>query len=132
MDSVVHTKLTMLGTVVEQDVRTTVYTDLAMKPVFETFVMSSGGTTTRVEAVFKPDVVECRLYSQGQPTKKSVPIPPGAKLVGDSSMYGTGAKKVQVGDKETMHYFNPLSLTIDALAIEGFAPGEGADQGQDL
>lgn len=118
LENTVHTKLKMLGAEMQQDVKTMVYTDLQMKPIHEDFEMSSGGRTTRVEAAFQRDVVKCKVISEGTTTDKSVTIPPGANLMGDSTLYGTGSKKLAVGDKASFYYFNPLSLTIDAVNTE--------------
>ncbi|MDO8682133.1 MAG: DUF3108 domain-containing protein, partial [Armatimonadota bacterium] len=117
-DVIMRTKMMLLGARIRQDINMVVYTDLEQKPIFEVFEMSSGGQTSRIEAEFKPDVIECKHVSQGVVTPKSIPIPPGTNLTDDSSLYGVGGKKVQVGDKFSANYFNPLTFTIDPLTSE--------------
>lgn len=114
MESVMHVQLTMLNAETRIDVKTTVNTDVNMKPLFEKFEMSSGGATSNVEATFLSDVIKCK---QGT-TNKDVPIPPGANLMGDTTFFGAGGKKPLVGDKLKFHQLNPLTLTLDPVEVE--------------
>jgi len=116
LDSFMRSRVVLLGTKLQQDVRTVLYTDDAFSPVHEEFEMSSGGQTTKIIATFTEKTVECDVVSETT-SKKSIPIPEGAKLVGET-MYGLEGKDVKVGDKYEMYYFNPLTLTVDKMTAE--------------
>ena len=118
VDNAFHTKVRMSGAGLEQDVSTRVYFNLKMGPVFEELTMASGGTTTRVEAVYKPGVVQCKLISQGTASPKDLPIPAGVSLVGDSNLYCLADKSLRLGDRFTFSYFNSLALAIETLSAE--------------
>lgn len=115
-ESVARTEMTLLGTKMSQNIRTTVYSDLSSRPIYQEFKMSSGGKTTEVFAEFGEKAVACRMVTGAGETKKTVPIPPNAKLVGDSysPVEGEGLKP---GAAFTQYTFNPLTLTIDKLQI---------------
>ena len=117
VQSFLRTRLVLLGANVQQDVVTVVYTDERFVPRYETFEMASGGRKTLIEARFSEKEVKCKVITDSTESDKTVPIPPGATLVGDS-MYALGAEKLEVGQKAKMHYFNPLTLSIDQLDVE--------------
>lgn len=116
VDNEFLTKLKMLGTDVQQEVTTTLYTDDKFSPIFELFKMSSAGRTTAVEARFTPRSIECKLLSDGTETKKSVPIPEGVSLVGDS-MYGLGTSNLKMGQSVKLSYFSPLTIAIEEMSM---------------
>ncbi|MDO8587353.1 MAG: transglutaminase domain-containing protein [Armatimonadota bacterium] len=118
LDDLLHTKLKMFGVEMLQDITNVIYTDLNLKPIFEEFQMSSGGARTRVEAVFQPDVIKCKLISEGTTTDKDIPIPPGTNLMGNSSFYDIADRKLVVGDKFAFDLFYPPSLAIGAVSME--------------
>ncbi|MCC6484833.1 MAG: transglutaminase domain-containing protein [Armatimonadetes bacterium] len=116
-DSTVHTESVMMGAKMIQNIRTTVYTALSSsRPLYEEFRMSSGGKTTEVFARFEDDVVEARMVTGTGETKKSIPIPPGVKLVGDAYNPVEG-ETVKPGASFTQYSFNPLTLSIDKMNI---------------
>jgi len=117
VQSTLRTKLLLLGANVQQDISTIVYTDDHFAPYFQTFDMSSGGRKISLEAKFNKDVVKCKVTTDGSESKKDIPIPEGASLIGDS-MYAMGTEKLVVGLKAKMNYFNPLTLSIDPLDVE--------------
>ncbi|MBI2842640.1 MAG: trypsin-like peptidase domain-containing protein [Armatimonadetes bacterium] len=117
MQSFVRTKLVLLGTDVQQDVKTLVYTDERFAPTYETFEMASGGRKTSIEARFTDKEVKCKVKTDSGESNKVVPIPEGASLIGDS-MYALGTDKLKVGLKAKMHYFNPLTLSVDPIDVE--------------
>ena len=57
--SAVHTRLTVLGAELTQDVTTVILADADYNPLREEFAMSSGGKTTTVTAKFTKESVEC-------------------------------------------------------------------------
>ena len=118
VDNIIHTKVRMLGVDLRQDVSTQVHFNLKMEPIIEELKMASGGQVTRVETVYKPDVVQCTLISQGTTSRKDIPIPAGVRLAGDSSLYCLLDKKLRVGDKFTLSYFNSMTLAIETLTAE--------------
>jgi hypothetical protein len=117
ISSIMHNRLTVLGADVVQLITTVVYTDDKYNPLKEQFEMSSGGRTTSVSAEFKPDKIECVLSTSEGKSPKTIPIPDGAKLVGDA-MFAVTDPKQKVGTETTSHYFNPLTLTVDELKIK--------------
>lgn len=117
IQSFVRTKLVLLGTNVQQDVKTVVYADDHYSPYFETFEMASGGRKTVVEARFSEKEVRCKVITESGQSDKTVAVPEGASLIGDS-MYALGSDKLEVGRKAKMHYFNPLTLSVDPIEVE--------------
>lgn len=115
--SVMSNRLTVLGTDLTQLVTTVVYTDANWTPIKEDFSMSSGGKTTRVRAVFKKSTVECVISAGSGSSTKSVPIPEGATLVGDAVFAFTDTTP-RIGKEYRLHYFNPLTLTVDELNVK--------------
>lgn len=116
MANVLSNRLTVLGTELTQLVTAVVYTDEKQVPLSEEFAMSSGGKTTRVRATFTPSTVECVVSAGSGSSVKSVPIPQGAKLVADA-MFAVDAPPPKIGERQLMHYFNPLTLSIDELDV---------------
>lgn len=117
VESLVRTKVLLLGSPIQQDVQTVMYTDEHFTPYFQTVEMASGGRKTTIEAKFDKSEVRCKISSDSGQSEKVVPIPEGASLVGDS-MYAMGTDKLKVGLKAKMHYFNPLKLAIDPIDVE--------------
>lgn len=105
-----------------EDIRTTIVMSHVMaadgKPVTSTFTMSSGGRTTRVDARFQPTRVVCRIDAGGTKSQKIVPIPKGVTLIGDPDLTKPKSGGLKVGQKETAHFFEPLTLSIQKLSTE--------------
>ena len=114
IDSVLSNRLSILGAELTQLVTTVIYTDTKSQPIKEDFAMSSGGKTTRVISNFKKDVVECEISAGSGSSKKTVPIPSGATLVGDPMF---AVPSPEVGRKYSFHYFDPLSLAVSELTV---------------
>lgn len=114
--SSMNNKMTVLGTDVTQVVSTTVVTDDKFNPLSELFEMSSGGRTTSVSAEFRKNTVECVLSTGSERSRKSIPIPEGARLVGDA-MFALTEPDVDVGAVYKLQYFNPLTLAVDDLTV---------------
>ncbi len=117
IESFVRTKLVLMRVNVQQEIRTTTFTDERYSPFFETFETSSGGRKTTVEATFTAKDVRCRVITDSSTSSKVVPIPDGTSLIGDS-MYALGAERLKVGQKARMAYFNPLALSVDPVDVE--------------
>ena len=113
----VKTRLMVLGTAVQQEVRTVVYSDERSIPRFETFDMTSGGRRSSVEAKFGDKEIKCNVIAAGVSSDTTIPIPDGASLVGDP-MYALGTDKLKVGQKARMYYFNPIKLSVDPIDVE--------------
>ncbi len=116
VSSIMCNRLTVLGTDISQLITTAVYTDAYYNPLRESFEMSSGGKTTSVSAEFKKDTIECVLSTAEGKSPKTIPIPAGAKLVGDA-MFAVADSSQKIGTEYTVHYFNPLTLSVDDLKI---------------
>ncbi|HOM70663.1 MAG TPA: transglutaminase domain-containing protein [Armatimonadota bacterium] len=117
VDSFFRMKTVILGQSMQQDVRTVVYAGERFAPLFQVFDMTSGGGRTTVEAKFAEKEVKCKVTSAGSTTEKVIPIPEGVSLIGDS-MYALGADKIEVGQKAKLHYFNPMTISIDPMDLE--------------
>ncbi|MDH7600767.1 MAG: transglutaminase-like domain-containing protein [Armatimonadota bacterium] len=115
--STMHTRLTVLGVELIQDVTTIVLADESWRPLYEEFVMSSGGKTTTVTARFGKSSIDCVVTSGQSASKKSVAVPEGANLVGDS-MFATLDKVPGIGSEYRAHYFNPLTLAVEEIIIK--------------
>ena len=114
--SVMHNRLTVLGADLTQVVTTAIRTDADYNPLTEDFAMSSGGKTTRINATFKERTVECVISAGTGSSTRSVPIPEGANLVGDA-LFALVDDELEVGKEYSMHYFNPLTLTVDEQKV---------------
>lgn len=115
--SVMNNRLTVLGTDLTQLVSTVVRTDANYVPLVEDFSMSSGGKTTKVRAVFKKDFVDCMISAGSGFSSKSIPIPPGANLVGDA-MFAIMDPSPKIGKEYSLCYFNPLTLAVENLSVK--------------
>jgi transglutaminase-like putative cysteine protease len=90
-----------------------------MAPIRQEMTISSSGSAMRIVADYSPKAVFCTVYSGSSSTKKAVPIPAGVTLISDSSSATLG-KTLNVGQRLTLHYLNPLTLSLDKvlLAVE--------------
>lgn len=116
IESLVRTRLVLLGTDVQQDIRTVVFTDKNYSPLYESFEMASGGRKTEVRATFSERDVQCSVITESGKSNKIVPLN-GIKLI-DNSMSALGSDTLKVGQKSNLHYFNPLTLSVDNLDVE--------------
>jgi hypothetical protein len=116
-DSKVFTRLLALGMLVEQELMTTIHLSDTYKPISEVFEMRSGGSTTKIEAVFEPEKITAVVYSEGTKETQTIPIPPGSNLVGDL-MFFSASKQLKIGDVYDYKYFNPAGLTLDDVHAE--------------
>ncbi|MGQ9763424.1 MAG: transglutaminase-like domain-containing protein [Armatimonadota bacterium] len=112
-----HTKITVLGVELLQDVTTVVLVDENYNPLYEEFSMSSGGKTTSVTARFGQETIDCVVISGNSSTRKSVSIPKGVSLVGDA-MFATLERPPEVGTEYEAYYFNPLTLAVEKLQVK--------------
>lgn len=117
LQSTMFNHMTVMGVTVEQNVDTTVFLDDKYEPVYQTFVMSSGGSSTSVTARFEKTKIVAEMESQGSKIVKDIPIPAGTKIMGDST-FVMDVSKLTVGDKISAKTFNPLSLTLDDMKME--------------
>lgn len=117
ISSLISNHLTVLGSDLIQIVTTTAYTDSKYAPLKEDFLMTSGGKTTEVSAVFKKQSIECTVSAGSGSSNKSIPIPSGVSLITDP-LFSVSDELPKTGAEYAMHYFNPLTLTIDDLKIK--------------
>lgn len=115
-ESTVNNRLKVLGADLSQVANTVVYTDSKYNPLREEFSMSSGGKTTTVSAKFLKDRIECVVSAGSGSSTKTIPIPEGVSLVGDV-MFALPASVLEIGREYNLHYFNPLTLSIDELRV---------------
>src|SRR5690349_14343792 len=94
------THMELLGTSVSQDVRSVTDTDTSYRPLHQDYILRSNGSTVHLEADYRPGKIVCTVTSGGGPSRRDVPVPPGANLIMDSSNVTQG-KIVTVGQKAT-------------------------------
>jgi hypothetical protein len=111
------TKMELFGQSVSQNVDFTLFTDSGYNPIRQEFKMESNGSTLGFTADYLPGKVRCVVQAGGGETVKEVPIPQGAKLVGDTSL-ATQGKQVQVGSKHTFYFLSPLTVSLDKMTTE--------------
>ncbi len=111
------TKIELFGQSVSQNVDFTLFTDSGYNPIHQEFKMESNGSTLGFTADYLPERIRCVVQAGGGETVKEVPIPQGAKLVGDTSMVTQG-KQVQVGSKNTFYFLSPLTVSLDKITTE--------------
>jgi len=117
LDSFTNTHMQMLGIDVGQNIDAIAYLDKDFAPIYQIFRMSSAGHATTITARFKKKEILVELEGEGRKTTKRIPIPPGSKIVGDSTVASTNMK-LKIGDKLDLKMFNPLTLTLDDLHTE--------------
>ena len=117
LDSLSVTRIPVLGVEVEQKIDTTTYLDDSFEPVYQEYKISSAGRTTTISAKFSPGEIKAEHESEGSKNTKTIPIPPGSKIAGDSTFLPPSLK-LKIGDKLDYKWFNPFSLTLDDLQIE--------------
>ena len=60
----------------------------------------------------------CDVDAGGQKSTKTVPIPAGVTLAGDPDLGGGIGEVLKVGQKSTLHFFEPLTMFIQKLQTE--------------
>ena len=113
-------KLAVLGATVEQDSYQKTITDLKYRPLFQIFDIKSNGSRIYVEATFDYDAqkVYCKSGSSGEAvTPKTLAIPPGANLTGDTNALTEG-QKLSAGKQFTFYYLEPLTIELQKVTVE--------------
>lgn len=118
--SVTRIAMQLLGNSVQQDVTSTTISDTSSRPLVQEHSILSNGSSLKVKAVYGAGEIRCTVDSGGGPTTKVVSIPPGAVLMGDTTLNRVeGLKKP--GDRQVVYALNPLTLILDRMemSIEG-------------
>jgi len=110
-------QLELLGNKVQQDSESTLYSDHRYRPLYQVHKITSQGSVLTIKADYRPGKIICAVDSGGGPTRKVVPVPRGARLVGDTTVLTQG-QKLSVGQKATIYYLNPLTIALDRSDIE--------------
>lgn len=118
MDADMDVKITALGQEVQQTMQMSHLLDPAGKPITSSVTMTSSGRTTRIQARYEPVRVVCQVDAAGQKSSKIVPIPKGVTLIGDPDLVKGKASDLKVGQKTSMHFFEPMTLTIQKVDTE--------------
>ncbi|HZP80876.1 MAG TPA: transglutaminase-like domain-containing protein [Chthonomonadaceae bacterium] len=113
------TKLSLLGTTVEQREAQETLSDLNYQPLSQTFDITSSGSGLRLEATYDYAArkVFCRLRTGESGSTKTLTIPRGANLAGDTNLLTEG-KKLSVGQKLSFYYLNPVSVALEEAKVE--------------
>jgi len=115
--SVLDVRMKVLGVDMAQLVNTVVHTDSKYTPLKEDFSTASGGKVTKIVATFKGDHIDCSISAGSGGSSKTIPIPEGASLVADA-LLGAMDSSSSIGKEYNVHYFNPLTLSVDAANIK--------------
>ncbi len=105
-------KLAALGGVVEIQLDVSHVLDSGGRPLVTRQHSVSMGRTTTVVAHYYPDRIVCDLDASGAKSEKVVPIPKGVSLSVDPQSGGAQPEKLAVGQKSTLHFFDPTTLSI--------------------
>lgn len=113
------TRLSILGSSVEQDETQVTIADLQYRPLKQYMDIRSNGSTLRLDAEYDYTTrkISCRLRAGETDSKKTLDIPPGANLAADTNFLANG-KKLSVGDKVTFQYLNPLNVMLEEAQLE--------------
>jgi hypothetical protein len=112
------THMEMLGNAVSQDIRSVTYTDSTYRPLYQSYDMTSNGSATRLTADYQPGKIVCTLVAGGKPATRVVPVPPGANLTVDDSSGGVPGMKVEVGQKSTFYFLEPVTISLMKTEVE--------------
>lgn len=118
LDADMDVKISALGQEVQQTMQMSHVLDVEGKPVTSVVTMSSAGRTTRINAKYEPARVVCQVDAAGQKSEKIVPIPKGVTLIGDPDLTKAKSGQLKVGQKTSMHFFEPMTLTIQKIQTE--------------
>lgn len=118
VDADMEIKSTILGTAVEQSVKTTQLMTPAGRPLTTTYRIISQGRTTAIHARYEPTRVICSVDASGQKSSKVVAIPKGVTLTADPQYAGAQKRSLKVGQKTVMHFFEPLTMTLQKIESE--------------
>lgn len=118
MDADMDITLKTLGQEIQQTMTMSHRMSAEGNPVTSTVTMSSAGRTTRINARYEPQRVVCQIEAGGEKSEKIVPIPKGITLIGDPDLTKAKPGALKVGQKTTVHFFEPMTLTIQKLSTE--------------
>lgn len=109
-------RIEILGNKVEQETDSVLYADTRYRPLHQVHKIASNGSVVSIRADYRPGKILCEVASGGGPSKKVIPVPKGANLVGDST-FMTQGQRLAIGQKATLYYLNPLTIALDRLEI---------------
>jgi len=117
MEADMEVKIAALGSAVEQKVTSWHILSPKGAPLSSRMAMSSLGRETIITTRYEAKRVICDVNAGGQKSTKIVPIPAGVTLSGDPQL--SGAKdELKVGAKSTMHFFEPMTMSIQKVQTE--------------
>ncbi|HZO88138.1 MAG TPA: transglutaminase-like domain-containing protein [Chthonomonadaceae bacterium] len=113
------TKLTVLGSAVEQEESQETLSDLRYQPLEQTFNIKSNGSAIQLTATYDyaAHKVTCRLNTGGAQTTKTLTIPKDAVLAGDTNFL-TAGQPLSVGQKLSFYFLNPLNVELEEAKVE--------------
>jgi hypothetical protein len=111
--------LIVLGSATEQNLVQDTISDLDYRPLVQTFDIESRGSKLHIEAEYDyaDRKIVCRIGEGAKAATKTLTIPPGADLAGDSGFLTAGLK-LSVGQKLTRYYLEPLTVQLHRAQIE--------------
>lgn len=89
------------------------------RPLRLDFHATSAGRNTWVRAFFYPNRIEAVHNTGGQRRTRTIRIPRGVVLGADPTATGSlGDLEPKIGEKATIHHFEPMSLTLQKMEVE--------------
>ncbi|MEP6755549.1 MAG: hypothetical protein ABJA67_08620, partial [Chthonomonadales bacterium] len=110
------TKMLMFGQTISQDTETVTYSDANHRPMFQEHRIRSKGSIMELQAEYKPDKILITFHAGGSASSREVAIPPGARLVADSTFSGESSSH-QLGKTESFYYLNPLTIDLEKTDV---------------
>jgi hypothetical protein len=118
MEVVTSIALTTLGTPVEQKINLTHVTNTGGAPLLTRLDLESLGRKTVVDARYEASRVLCEIDVGGQTSSRIVPIPEGVSLIADPQLSRGLGDELKVGQKMSLHFFEPITLSIQSIQTE--------------
>lgn len=105
-------KSQMLGSSLEMVSATTSWVDENQRPIRQKSVITSGGRTQVVEAVFNADTIDVQVDNNGVKSQKTLAIPKGAILDDDPTSTILRGDRPPAGKGLTVHVLDPTTVTL--------------------
>ncbi|MGV3720590.1 MAG: transglutaminase-like domain-containing protein [Actinomycetota bacterium] len=118
MEADMEVKIAALGSAVEQKITSWHLLDPKGSPISSRMAMTSLGRETVISTRYEAKRVVCNVNAGGQKSTKVVPIPKGVTLSGDPQLSGAKDGALKVGAKTTLHFFEPMTMSIQKVQTE--------------
>lgn len=113
------TKMTVLGSTVEENENSVTIADMHYRPLDETEDVRSNGNAIHIVAHFDyvRKLITCQIGEGSEIRHKTIHIPDGANLAIDEKEI-TRSHKLATGDKFVFSYLDPLTVELEQATLE--------------